>query len=176
MCQRVSLVAAGVWCLFLTTAKAEIVASGPGGFSVHHSVHVFAGPVAAYRVLVSPRLWWSSDHTYSHDASNLSLDPRAGGCWCEALPNGGSVQHMTVALAMPGKLLRLKGALGPLQGLGVEAAMTVTLTPTGSGSDVGLDYVVGGYSTDGLEKLARPVDHVLGEQLARLKQAIEAAH
>ena len=24
--------------------------------------------------------WWNPEHTYSHDAKNLSIDPRPGGC------------------------------------------------------------------------------------------------
>src|SRR4051812_41820336 len=79
-----------------------------------YAITVKAAPAQAYAHVVDVAHWWSSDHTYSGDAKNLHLDARAGGCWCEKWP-GGSVQHMSVLLAMPGKQLRLSGGLGPLQ-------------------------------------------------------------
>ena len=72
---------------------------------------------------------------FSKSAANLTLDAKAGGCWCETLPDGGSVEHLVVVFADPGKTLVMRGALGPLQGLGVEGALSIVLKPAGDGTD-----------------------------------------
>ena len=99
---------------------------------------------------------------------------RAGGCWCESLPDGGSVEHLRVVYVAPGKALRLRGALGPFQGLGVEGALSWTLKTTGSGTDISVSYAVGGYAKDGFDGASKAADHVLGEQIERLRKLIEA--
>ena len=43
------------------------------------------------------------------------MELHAGGCFCERLKDGGSVQLLQVVYAAPGEGLRLRGALGPLQ-------------------------------------------------------------
>lgn len=153
--------------------RAEVVSAATNGFEVRETAQIAAKPDAVYAVLVAPSRWWDSAHTYSKSAANLTLDARAGGCWCESLAEAGTVQHLIVVLAMPGKTLRLRGALGPLQGLGVEGAMTWKISPSAGGSDLELTYTAGGFAKDGLDKLAGPVDGVLGEQVERLKQFIE---
>jgi hypothetical protein len=154
-------------------ARAEVVSSAANGFEVRETAHLATKPDAVYAAVIAPSRWWDSAHTYSKSASNLTLDARAGGCWCETLADGGTVQHLVVVFAMPGKTLRLRGALGPLQGLGADGAMTWKITPARDGSDLELIYTVGGFAKDGLDKLAGPVDGVLGEQVQRLKQFIE---
>jgi uncharacterized protein YndB with AHSA1/START domain len=154
-------------------ARAEVLSAAANGFDARETAHIAAKPERVYAAIVMPSRWWDPAHTYSKSAANLTLDPHAGGCWCETLADGGSVQHLIVAYALPGKALRLRGALGPLQGLGADGAMTWTISPAGDGSDLALGYAVGGYAKDGLDKLAGPVDGVLAEQVGRLKQFIE---
>ena len=159
--------------LMAHSASAEIVSATSGGFEVRESLHVAARPSEIYSAIGTPGRWWSSEHTYSGRAENLRMELRAGGCWCEKLPEGGSVQHMTVVNAQPGKLLRLRGALGPLQGLAVDGAMTWTIIASPDGTTLEMTYAVGGYAKDGLDKLAVPVDRVLADQTRRLKAFIE---
>jgi uncharacterized protein YndB with AHSA1/START domain len=154
-------------------AHAAVNDAAANGFSVSETVHLAASPAKVYEALIAPQNWWSSAHTFSGNAADLSLDARAGGCWCEKLPDGGSVAHLIVVYADPDRALRLRGALGPLQGLGVEGAMTITLTPEGDGTGLVLTYNIGGYVKGGLAALAQPVDAVLGEQVARLKSFVE---
>ena len=162
-----SVLAAGPACAAVVDAQA-------GGFQVQSSAVIVAPPDKVYAALIRPGMWWSSEHTYSGDARNETLDARAGGCWCEALPGGGSVQHMTVVFADPGKVLRVRGGLGPLQGLGVDAALTWSLKAAPGGATlVSQTYVVGGYAPSGLAALAAPVDQVLTEQFGRLKSYVE---
>ena len=52
--------------------------------------------------------------------------------------------------------------------------MAWTLAPAGAETDVMLTFRAGGYVKDGFAKWSAPVDQVLGEQIAHLKQAAEA--
>lgn len=160
--------------VFAAPAGAAVERAGAGGFVVVQTVSVAASPTAVWRTLVTPARWWSSQHSWSGDAANLTLDPRPGGCFCERLPAGGGVEHLRVVYAAPGKQLRLAGALGPLQGEGVAGAMTIALAAEGSGTKVTLRYAVGGETGMGNAKLAPLVDGMLAEQVARLKAAAEA--
>jgi uncharacterized protein YndB with AHSA1/START domain len=144
----------------------------PAGFEVAHSTTVQAPPAKVWDTLMRPYRWWSPSHTWSGDAKNLSMD--ATGCFCEKLKHG-AVRHMTITYAEEDAQLRLFGGLGPLQSTGAAGHLAVTLKPAGEGATaVTLTYDVGGYAKGGLaETFAAPVDQVLGEQLARLKKAVE---
>ncbi|HUI62353.1 MAG TPA: SRPBCC family protein [Steroidobacteraceae bacterium] len=155
------------------TAGATVADVAANGFTVQFTTHIASSPDQVYRTLVRPSLWWASDHTFSGNAANLSLDAKGGGCWCERLPHGGWVMHLTVVYADPGKALRLRGALGPFQGMAVDGALTFALKPGHDGTDMSMTYTLGGYSKDGFEALSKAADDVLGSQLQRLKLAME---
>jgi uncharacterized protein YndB with AHSA1/START domain len=177
-----SIQAASLWmlgaaaALCARAAPAEVTSVGGAGFELRQQVHVAAAPAAVYAALLTPNRWWDSKHTYSGDAGRLTLDARAGGCWCETLADGGSVQHMRVVYVALGKTLRLQGALGPLQPMGLDGSMTfsVASASSGAGADLTVTYAVGGYSKDGFEALSKAVDAVIGEQVARLQKFIES--
>jgi hypothetical protein len=80
---------------------------------------------------------------------------------------------LTVVYADPGKMLRLSGGLGPLQDFAVDGTMTWRFVEVADGTTVELTYRVGGYVTGGIGNLAAPVNTVLTEQMARLKQFVE---
>ena len=172
----------GVWLscfapaalLLAQGVTAEVLSVGPNGFEVRETVHVAAASDKAYAALLQPARWWSSDHTFSGSASNLALDARAGGCWCENLPDGGSVEHLRVVYVAPGRTLRLRGALGPFQGLGADGAMTWVLKSGANGTDISVSYALGGYAKDGFDAASKAADHVLGEQIERLRKLIDA--
>src|ERR1700690_850800 len=105
--QRYIHAAAGFLIALMVTnpACAVVNDSAANGFSVSENVHIAAPPGKVYDELVRPSHWWSSTHTFSKDAANLTLEPRAGGCWCEKLANGGSVLHLSIVFAAPGKAL-----------------------------------------------------------------------
>jgi hypothetical protein len=152
---------------------AEVTSTGASGFEVREKVHIASAPDAVYAAVLTPKRWWDSQHTYSGDAGRLTLDPKAGGCWCETLPGGGSVEHLVVVYLKPGKAVRFRGALGPLQALGVAGSMTVSLAAAEGGTDLTVTYAVGGYVEDGFDDLSKAVDGVLGLQVSRLKKLIE---
>jgi uncharacterized protein YndB with AHSA1/START domain len=154
-------------------SAAEVKSATPNGFEVTTVATIAAPTDRVYTALGEVGRWWSPAHTFSRDAANLSLELRAGGCFCEQLKNGGSVQHLQVVYAAPGEGLRLRGALGPLQIEGVDGTLSWTLKPAGSGTSVTQSYVVGGYIRSGMEQWAPRVDRVLDEQLQRLKNFVE---
>jgi uncharacterized protein YndB with AHSA1/START domain len=154
-------------------ASAEITDAAADGFTVRETVHIEANADKVYAALIQPQHWWSSHHSFSGDAANMSLDAHAGGCWCETLPGGGSVLHMSVVYAVPGKVLRLRGAMGPFQAMATESVMTWTLTSANGGTDLVLTDATGGYATGGLQKITPVLDHVMGEQVVRLKSYVE---
>lgn len=148
--------------------SAAVVASGPGGFVVREEVDYHGLPDAAWQRLVRPQDWWDAEHTYSHNAANLSLTLVPGGCWCEKLANDGFVRHMDVVYVQAPIKLRLSGGLGPLQGMGASGTLTFTLKAGEAGTTkVRVEYAVSGFSADGFAKIAEGVDGVLGEQLQR---------
>ena len=156
-----------------SAALAAVTDVGPNGFTVHETAEIAASPDKVYAAIIAPKNWWNGEHSFSHDASNLTLDPHAGGCWCETLPNGGSVLHLTVVNVQPGKKLVMRGALGPFQGMAIDGAFTWTLTPSATGTTATLDYALGGYSPKGFAGPSQGVDAVLGEQIARMKAFVE---
>jgi uncharacterized protein YndB with AHSA1/START domain len=154
-------------------ASADVVNVAANGFEVRETVHVAASPDKVYAAMLMPAHWWNSEHTFSGNAANLSLEARAGGCWCESLPGGGSVEHLRVVYLSPGKVLRLRGALGPFQALAVDGVMTWSVKSAADGSDVSFTYSIGGYLKDGADDLSKAADRVLGEQIDRLKKSVE---
>ncbi len=167
------LITAATLALTTTAAHAEVVDAQPNGFQVKRVAVLNAPADKVYAALAQPSQWWSKDHTWSGSAANLSLAPMAGGCFCEKLPNGGSVMHMTVVYAQPGQALRMFGALGPLQMSGAAGHLGWTLSETDGKTTLTQTYDVGGYMKGGLDKIAPGVDGVLSEQLDRLKAYVE---
>lgn len=152
---------------------AKVVDSAENGFTVQHSVTVDASPAKAYQALVNVAAWWHPDHTWSGDSNKLSLEPKAGGCFCERLNGQGSVQHLEVVYADPGKLLRLRGGLGPLQSMGVTGSMSFDFSENAGSTMVTLTYQVGGYYPQGLNTLADVVNEVLSMQLVRFEEFVK---
>jgi uncharacterized protein YndB with AHSA1/START domain len=154
-------------------AAADVTGQNAAGFATAGIVEIAAPPKAVWSALVHPAQWWNAEHSWSGSAANLSLSPHAGGCFCEALPSGGSVEHMRVIYADPGRLLRMRGALGPLQGEGLAATLTITLEPAGNGTKLVWSYKVGGYMDLRVTQLAPAVDGVVTEQFERLRTLVD---
>lgn len=155
----------------LSAARADVASAAPSGFMLQAEAASTASPDQAWRALTRIDRWWNDTHTYSGDARRLSLDPRAGGCWCERW-EGNSVEHarvLTVFNHQGVRTLRLEGALGPLQEMGVSAILTFTVRPDSqTGSVIAMTYRVSGDPSLDLAAIAPPVDAVLMEQFSRL--------
>jgi hypothetical protein len=156
-----------------SNAAAEVVGVGPNGFSLSETAHIAAPADKVYAAIITPSQWWSSQHSFSGNAANMALEAKEGGCWCETLPNGGFVEHLRVVYAAPGKVLRLRGALGPFQGWGVDGAMTYTLKGDAKSTDLTIVYNLGGFNKDGFDAVSKGADGVLAEAVLRLKAFVE---
>ncbi|MET0371854.1 MAG: ATPase [Sphingobium sp.] len=162
-------------------ADAKVASSSDVGFAVQDGFDLASGDAAAvYALIATPARWWNAAHSYSGNAANLTIDPRAGGCFCEAVPArdgkpAGSVEHARVVYAAPGEELRLSGALGPLQSEAVTGSLGFKIAPQGKGGlRVTMTYVVGGYARMPMSQLAPLVDQVLSEQVQSLRRAAQA--
>ena len=129
--------------------------------------------------MLSPKDYWNKAHSWSGSTAGFYIDAQANGCFCELFQetdsNGkvktvGSVEHMRVIFAQPGKVLRMQGALGPLQSEAVIGTLTVAIAPTkeSTGTTVSFSYVVGGYMRYKVPEIAPAVDKVLGEQFKNM--------
>jgi uncharacterized protein YndB with AHSA1/START domain len=160
----------------VSPASAAVVTAEADHMTLAYRIEVAGTPQAVFDRIVAVAGWWGSDHTYSGASRNLSIDPRAGGCWCERW-RGGEVQHGRVVYAARGQALRVEAAFGPLQAMAVAGVMSFRLEADGAApgtTRVLVRYVVNGTAASGLDRMAPVVDQVFTEQFARLGR-LEAA-
>jgi uncharacterized protein YndB with AHSA1/START domain len=150
-------------------AAAAVKDATASGFTVENAISVPVEPTKAWKALVDDvDRWWPADHTWWGAESVLSIEPRAGGCFCERHGEQQAL-HMLVTFVDPGRRLRLTGGLGPLQGMGLFGALEFRLAPEeGGGTRVTMYYRAGGYTPDDLSELAPVVDKVQALQLGGL--------
>lgn len=180
--KRIAILAASILASS-APAHADIKAQGENGFNVVHIAEVEAAPDEIWKRLISPKDYWSKEHSWSGSSAGFFIDAQAGGCFCELLQgkqtdskpvNAGSVEHMRVIFAQPGKVLRMQGALGPLQSEAVLGTLTVAMQPMAAMKNgqpvtkLSFSYVVGGYMRYKVSEIAPAVDKVIGEQFASL--------
>lgn len=167
--------------LFATPAAAEVTDSSDAGFITRDEAVVEASIKETWLALISPARWWSSEHTWSADAANLTLTPQAGGCFCEKIPEidepgrftlEGSVEHMRVIQAYPESALRMVGALGPLQSEPVTGVLTIALSEVDAGTRIVWEYNVGGSMRYEIPVISKAVDGVMSQQLAGLAKLL----
>ncbi|AOL95196.1 SRPBCC family protein [Porphyrobacter sp. LM 6] len=172
---------AGAALTLAAPAAAEVTRSSDAGFVSRHEVLVEASPKEVWLALISPAQWWTSDHTWSGDAANLTLTPQAGGCFCETIPAvdeperftlQGSVEHMRVIQAYPEQALRMTGALGPLQSEPVVGVLTIAISTVEQGTRIVWEYNVGGSMRYEIPVISKAVDGVMGIQLKALAKTL----
>lgn len=166
------LLAAAAALMLAGPAHAEVKSTWESGFRLENRARIPATREQTWFALAQIGRWWSSEHTYSGDARNMTISLKPGGCWCEAVAGGG-IEHGRVVLVWPEKgTLRLDGAVGPLQDEGVSGALTWQINEVdGGGVEVVQTYNVGGVRPE-MVKNAALVDKVMAEQLAGLKAFI----
>jgi uncharacterized protein YndB with AHSA1/START domain len=158
--------------LMAGAARAEVTDKSAAGFEVTEKVTIAAPRAKVYAAILDPAAWWSSAHSWSGSAKNLSIDTEKG-CFCEKLPHG-YVRHMTVVYVDGESTLRMFGSLGPFQRTGAARALAFVLKDNAGKTDLTLTYDVGGYAKGGLaETLAAPADGMLTETVGRLKKYVE---
>ena len=160
-------------------AAAEVKNATETGFNVVHFAAVSVEPDIIWKRLIAPKTYWSKTHSWSGSSDGFYIDAQAGGCFCELFQEKGadgktittgSVEHMRVIFAQPGKVLRMQGALGPLQSEAILGMLTVAMEPSkdGKGTKLSFSYVVGGHMRYKVADIAPAVDKVLGEQFKSL--------
>lgn len=167
-----------------SAGRAEVVSSAANGFEVRAVRVVAATPEQTWAMLGRIGEWWDPDHTYSGKATNMSLELKAGGCFCETIPAGsragnggptaadGGVEHGRVAMAMPHVALTLDAALGPILDEGAAGRLKWSLKAVEGGTEVTQTYIVGGYIRGGADRFAPHVDKVLDQALERLRKKL----
>jgi uncharacterized protein YndB with AHSA1/START domain len=174
--KALGLAIAAICLLAAGPAAAEVRESSDSGFVVQLGIDVPASPADTWTALLTPARWWNAEHTFSQNSANLSLDPRAGGCFCEVLPNKqspnaaprGSVEHMRVIYLERPRALRMAGALGPLQAMAGTGTLTVILKPHDSGTRILWEYGYSGHIRGDARAMATMTDQMLADQLLRL--------
>jgi uncharacterized protein YndB with AHSA1/START domain len=146
-------------------AHGEVKLAAADTLVVEHTFQITATPEQAWEVLVHPERYWPKDHTWSGDPAHLSLAPQAEGCFCERWTDA-SAEHGRVIMALPGRLLRFRGALGPFQDMAVTGVMTIRLTPKDGGTEAVVTYRVSGSASHRLGDMAQGVDPVVRQQFA----------
>jgi hypothetical protein len=173
------LLAAALLAAFASPAYAEVKSTSDAGFNIVHIAEVSATPDTVWKRLIAPKDWWNKAHSWSGSSEGFYIDAQANGCFCELFQEKGtdgkvktvgSVEHMRVIFAQPGKVLRMQGALGPLQSEAVVGTLTVAMEPVkdGKATKLSFSYVVGGYMRYKVAEIAPAVDKVLGEQFKNL--------
>ena len=149
-------------------ASANVVDSSPSGFTNENSAIVPVNAVTVWDALVHEvDSWWPKDHSWWGKESKFTIDARAGGCFCE-ITGDRQAQHLQVVFVNPPTLLRMTGALGPMQGMGLSGVLEWRLQTTAGGTRITLWYRAGGYTPDDLRNLAPTVDRVQALQLGGL--------
>jgi uncharacterized protein YndB with AHSA1/START domain len=149
---------------------AEVKDATASGFTLENAITVPVDAATAWKALVEDvDRWWPADHTWWGAGSQLSIEPRAGGCFCER--NGEQqAQHMLVTFVDPGRLLRMTGGLGPLQAMGLHGALEFRFKASeGGGTTITMYYRAGGYTPDDLSQFVPVVDKVQALQIGGLR-------
>jgi uncharacterized protein YndB with AHSA1/START domain len=169
---KLPVLVAALACALPGPAAAEVKSAAADSFLIEQRFSVAAPASRVWEALMHPEDWWPSDHTWSGDRKNLRLSEQAGACFCERWV-GGSVEHGRVIMAIPGSLLRLAAALGPLQEMGVSGVITVTLDEADGKTAVVVTHRVSGDASHKLDSVAPIVDKVNAQQFGGLVAAAQ---
>jgi uncharacterized protein YndB with AHSA1/START domain len=155
-------------------ARGEVVDAAPGGFTIENEVFIAADRATVWKAAIEEvGQWWNDDHTVSGSAGRMSITPVPQGCFCESFGGDDGIVHLVVTSVSTPVMLRMTGGLGPLGVMGVDGNMLWEFFDDGAGTRVRFTYAVGGYSAEGLDTIAEPVDFVIGEALGLLKAHVE---
>lgn len=150
-------------------AAAEVKLATADAMLIEHRFTIAAPAAKAWDTLVHPERYWPADHTWSGKRESLSIDPVAGGCYCERW-DGGSAVHGRVAMAVPGRTLTLDAALGPFLEMAVSGILSIKLEEKEGTTTAVVRYRVSGDPAHKLDALAPVVDQVLGMQFGAFAQ------
>lgn len=161
--------------VLVVPVQAEVKDATAHGFTVENSAVIAASPAKVWQAMTADiDRWWPKDHRWWGAASVLSIDARAGGCFCE-IAGERQAQHLQVVFVDPHNTLRMSGGLGPMQGMGLHGVAEWTLQAEGQAMRVRWRYRAGGYAPEDLSRLAPVVDKVQAQQLDGLVRWLQVA-
>lgn len=160
---RFRIFATALFAVLPLAAGAEVKFAQADAMLIEHRFTIAAPASKAWETLVHPERYWPADHTWSGKRESLSIDPVAGGCYCERW-DGGSAVHGRVVMAVPGKTLTLNAALGPFLEMAISGILAIKLDEKDSVTTAVVTYRVSGDVEHKLDQLAPIVDQVLGMQ------------
>jgi hypothetical protein len=151
------------------------------GFSLVMTAEAAVPRDRVFAALTRPAEWWDAEHSWSGDIRNMSFDARAGGCWCEALGSGGSVEHGRVVAHDPARgVIVMNSLLGPLLETAQSGQLIWRVEPAENSAASRITWIyrvavqpTGNPAQDAV--FASAVDHVLGQQLARFVAHVSGA-
>lgn len=160
--------------LLFTTfmGKAEVSEVSDQHFIVSIDATLMAPRDQAYKQFLQIGDWWQDSHTWFGDASAMSIELEAGGCFCER--NGDKqALHMTVSNINPEISIQMTGGLGPLQSLAVNGHMLWKFESTEDGNTtLTLTYRVTGFINQNTEDWSKAVNGVLQQQVDSLSKLL----
>ncbi|MFZ2508654.1 MAG: hypothetical protein WAW79_09325 [Steroidobacteraceae bacterium] len=158
-----------LWLLPLA-AGAEVKLAAADAMLIQHEFQIEAPVARAWDTLVHPERWWPEDHSWSGKRASLSIDPIAGGCFCERWA-GGSAEHGRVVMVVPNRVLTLDAALGPFREMAISGVLAIKLEEKDGTTTADVSYRVSGDAAHQLDSLAPIVDEVLGLQFGAFARA-----
>lgn len=160
---RIRILGGALLAVLPLAAGAEVKLATANAMLIEHRFTIAAPAAKVWETLVHPERYWPADHTWSGKRESLSLDPTAGGCYCERWDKG-SAEHGRVVMALPGRVLTLDAALGPFLEMAISGILSVKLEEKDGATAAIVTYRVSGDAEHKLVGLAPIVDQVLGQQ------------
>jgi uncharacterized protein YndB with AHSA1/START domain len=157
------LLAGALLAVLPLAAGAEVKLAAADAMLIEHRFTIAAPAAKAWKTLVHPERYWPADHTWSGKRESLSIEPTAGGCFCERW-DGGSAEHGRVVKLVPGRSLVLDAALGPFLEMAISGILSIRLEEKDGTTTAIVSYRVSGDAAHKLDQLAPIVDQVLGMQ------------
>lgn len=161
-------------------AAAETANVTPAGFDITIRRALKTPPAQAWPAIGRIGQWWSSAHTWSGNAANMTMELNAGGCFCERWSDaqGGpqSVEHgrvVAVRRSDTEALVRLQASLGPFQERPGAGVLSFVVAAAEGGSTLTVSYRFRGGADAGLDKVAGGVEKVIEQQADRLAKFID---
>lgn len=145
------------------SAQAEVIERSANRFVLRYQAPVDATVHDIQMGLVALPVWWDSNHTYSGDAANLSLDLAPDGCWCERLADGTDFDHGRTVLADDEGAM-FAAPFGPLRGRTQRADLDMSWPLVDGYRQLTWDFVVEG---ENIGAMADAVDGVMEAGYAR---------
>jgi uncharacterized protein YndB with AHSA1/START domain len=157
------LLAGALLAVLPLAAGAEVKLAAADAMLIEHRFTIAAPATKAWETLVHPERYWPADHTWSGKRESLSIEPTAGGCFCERW-DGSSAEHGRVVKLVPGRSLVLDAALGPFLEMAISGILSIRLEEKDGTTTAIVSYRVSGDAAHKLDQLAPIVDQVLGMQ------------